>query len=97
MFSGLLEKTAISIGTGAIVGLADAVGFYYSAKMFISNKPGNSRIFAAILEAGRLLLLIALILTLNSQKCFSIFILIGIAFLISLGGKFFFIFKRMKA
>jgi hypothetical protein len=96
MFSGPLEKTVISIGSGVVVGLADAVGFYYTARMFLVNATSRKRTIAAVFEALRLVILIAAVLLMYGQLHLSMVWLLAGALFVSLGGKFFFIFKRMK-
>jgi hypothetical protein len=97
MFSGLFENTAISLGAGIAVGLADSVGFFYTAQMFLFNATTKKRIIAAILEAARLFFLFAVIILLYRYKTVSIILLLASAIFVSLGGKLFFIFKRLKA
>jgi len=91
-----LGKTEISLCAGLLIGLADSVGFFYTVRMFVVNTTSQKRVVAGFLEAARMILLCALVVFLNSQKSFSIIWLLAAALLLSLGGKFFFIFKRLK-
>jgi hypothetical protein len=96
MFSGPLEKTIISLGAGLLIGIADAVGFFYTAQMFVKNATSGKRTVAGVLEAARLLVLCGVVLFLYNLHSFSILWLLGMTLIVSLGGKFFFIFKRLK-
>jgi hypothetical protein len=97
MFSGPLGKAAISVGAGIAVGLIDAAGFFYTAKLFINNTVAHARAIAAAAEASRLILLIAFVVLLWHAKFISVLWLLGSALLLSLAGKFLFIFKGLKA
>jgi hypothetical protein len=96
MYSGLLEKIAISAGIGIIAGAIDAAGFYYTAKIFFANATNKKRILAGFLEIFRLIILIALIIFLCSRGNISFIPLAFTALLLSLGGKMVFIFKGLK-
>ncbi len=96
MFSGHLARSAISLGAGAAVGFADAVGFYYTAHLFLVRATSSKRTLAGILEAARLIGLIAVVAFLYTAFSMAIFWLLTPAILLSLGGKFFFIFKRLR-
>jgi hypothetical protein len=97
MFSGLWEKSAISIAAGIGIGLMDSVGFLITARFFLTNALSNKRIYALIIELVRLVILIGFVIFLCSFKEISNLWLLGSAVLISLLGKFLFIARRFKS
>ena len=96
MYSGLLIKISISAGIGLIAGAIDAVGFYYTARLFFANATTSKRILAGFLEIFRLIVLVALIIFLCARGNISFIPLAFTALLLSLGGKMVFIFKGLK-
>jgi len=96
MFSGLLEKIAISAGLGIVFGAIDAIGFFYTAKFFFANTGGKKRTIAGGLEILRLIFLIAFIIFLCSRTHVLFIPLAFAALLLSLGGKMVFIFKGLR-
>jgi hypothetical protein len=98
MFSGLWEKSAISIAMGFAIGLLDTAGFYITAKFFLANALSKKRIYALLIEIIRLLILIGFIIFIVfSFKWISSLWLLGSAMFFSLLGKFFFIAQRFKS
>jgi hypothetical protein len=87
----------LSLAAGIGIGIIDAVGFYYTAAIFLHGSAPNKKAIAGGLELLRLLVLIAAIVVLNMQKGISIVPLLIAALFISLGGKMVLIFKRLRA
>jgi hypothetical protein len=87
----------LSLAAGISIGIIDAVGFYYTASLFLHGSSPNSKAIAGGLELLRLVLLIALVVVLNLQKGISIIPLLITALVLSLGGKMALIFKRLRA
>jgi len=96
MYSGLLEKTALSAGLGIAFGAIDAVGFFYTAKVFFTNSSGKKKTLAGACELLRLIVLIAFIIFLCSRIHVSFIPLAITAIFVSLGGKMVFIFKGLN-
>lgn len=96
MFSGHLGNTVLSIGIGTAIGLADAAGFFYTARLFIVNATPVKRAIAGIAEGARLILFVAVVLFLWHIKIVPLVWLLCCALAVSLGGKFLFIFKGLK-
>jgi len=94
MLSGQSTATAISCALGIIIGLADATGFYYTAKFFLADPSKKKGLIAGILEFFRLLCLVLCIILISFDKNISILWLLGIALLISMSGKILCILKR---
>ncbi len=97
MFLGPLARTALSVGIGALVGLTDAAGFLYTARLFLANATSGKRAAAGLAEAGRIILLIAVVLFLWHLKFVPILWLVGSALVVSLAGKLILITKGLKA
>jgi hypothetical protein len=97
MFSGLWEKSAISIAAGVAIGLMDSIGFFITAKFFLANAKTKKRINALFFEVGRLIVLIGVIFLVCSFRGVSSLWLLGSAILVSLLGKLYFIAQRFKA
>jgi hypothetical protein len=96
MFSGLLGKIILSAATGTLIGLADAIGFYFTVNFFLAGSPGRKKIIAGFFEIFRLIVLVALIIFLSSQKIILIVPLFLMAIVFSLGGKVVLIFKGLR-
>jgi hypothetical protein len=96
MFSGHFGNTVLSVALGAAIGLADAAGFFYTARLFIVNATPIRRVVAGIAEAARLVLFVAVVLFLWHIKIAPILWIICSAIAVSLVGKFLFIFKGLK-
>ena len=94
MLSEPLTATAISCGLGAVLGLADTVGFYYTVKLFLINPSTKKRLTAGLLEFFRFLCLVACIILISFNKNISILWLLIIALPISMSGKILCILKR---
>jgi hypothetical protein len=94
MLSEPLTATAISCGLGAILGLADTAGFYYTVKLFLVNPTTKKRIVSGFLEFFRLLCLVSSIILISFDKNISILWLLIVALPISMSGKIFCILKR---
>jgi|WetSurMetagenome_2_1015567.scaffolds.fasta_scaffold00055_31 hypothetical protein len=82
---------------GAIIGLADAAGFFYTVRLFTVNATPAKRAISGIAEAARLALFIALVLFLWHLKIVPILWLLCSAIAVSLAGKVLFIFTGLKA
>lgn len=85
------------MGAGALLGALDAIGFYWTAGLFIGAGGGSKKIAAGIFEFGRLAALIVIVFLLCSVKSISIIPLLACALLVTLGGKMLLIFKKLKA
>lgn len=96
MFSGHFGNTVLSVAIGASIGLADAAGFFYTARLFIVNATGAKRAVAGIAEGARLVLFVALVLLLWRTKTVPVLWLLCSAIAVSLAGKFLFIVKGLK-
>jgi hypothetical protein len=96
MFSGHLEKTAISAAVGILIGSADAAGFFYTIKFLLAKIAPSKKIFVVFFEIFRLLFLVALIIFLGSHKIILFLPLLFTAFIVSLGGKMLLIFKGLN-
>ena len=96
MFSGLLGKITLSAAIGLLIGLADAIGFFYTIKFFLANSSGAKKVLAGIFEFFRLIILVALIIFLSKHEIILIVPLFLTAILLSMGGKMLFIFKGLK-
>ncbi len=96
MFSGLLGKIILSAATGTLLGLADAVGFYYTVKFFLAKASGGKKLLAGLFEFFRLIVFVALIIFLSKHGIIFIVPFFLTALILSLGGKMFFIFKGLK-
>jgi hypothetical protein len=96
MFSEHFGNTVLSVGIGAVIGLADAAGFFYTARLFIVNATSTKRAIAGIAEGVRLVLFVALVLFLWHMKIVPILWLLCCAIAVSLAGKLLFIFKGLK-
>jgi hypothetical protein len=97
MFSGPLERTALSVGIGVVVGLTDAAGFFYTARFFLASTTSGKRVIAGFAEAARMILLIAVVLLLWHLKFVPVLWLLCSALVASLAGKLFLISKRLRA
>jgi hypothetical protein len=86
----------LSVGIGAIVGLADAAGFFYTARLFVVKSTPHKRMLAGIAEAGRMILLIAVVLFLWHLHFVPMLWLLGGAIVVSVAGKLLFISKRLR-
>jgi hypothetical protein len=84
------------MGIGAAIGLADAAGFFYTARLFTVNATSARRAVAGIAEGARLILFVALVLFLWHMKIVPIIWLLCCAIVVSLVGKFLFIFKGLR-
>jgi len=91
-----LEKIILSATIGIIVGIVDAVGFFFTVKLFIANSTGAKKAFAGFLEFFRLIIIIVFIIFLSSHKIILIVPFFLPALLISLGGKTFLVVKGLK-
>jgi hypothetical protein len=96
MFLGHLERTVLSVGIGAVVGLADAAGFFYTARLFVVNSTPHKRMLAGIAEAGRMILLVALVMFLWHLHFVPMLWLLGGAIVVSVAGKLLLISKRLR-
>jgi hypothetical protein len=96
MFSGPWEKIAISVVIGFLLGLADAVGFFYTVKFFLANSAGVKKVVAGFFEISRLILIIIFIIFLSSHKIILFVPLFLLALIMSLGGKMLLILKGLK-
>jgi hypothetical protein len=97
MFSGHFGNTVLSLGIGVVVGLADAAGFFFTARLFIVNATPGKRVIAGIAEGARLLLFVGLVLFLWHLKIVPVLWLLCSAIVVSLAGKLLFIVKGLKA
>ena len=77
----------ISAATGLLIGAIDAVGFFYTVKLFITPSSGTKKAVAGFLEFFRMAVLIAIIIFLASQKIILIVPLFLAALFVSMGGK----------
>ncbi len=96
MFSGPWEKIAISAAIGVLIGAADAAGFFYTVKLFIEKSPGYKKVLAAFFEVVRLVLIVAFIIFLISNKSILVIPLFIAAFVLSMGGKMVLIIKGLN-
>jgi hypothetical protein len=96
MFSEPLEKIVISAVLGIILGAADAAGFFLTVKLLLVKSAPSKKIGVVFFEFFRLLLLIALIIFLGSNKIILYIPLLLGAFVFSMGGKMLLIFKGIK-
>ena len=96
MFSGPWEKIAISAAIGILIGVADAIGFFYTVKFFLANSAGLKKAVAGFFEFFRLIVIIAFIIFLSSHKIILIVPLFLFALIISLGGKMILVLKGLK-
>lgn len=96
MFSGHFGNTVLSVGMGAAIGLADAAGFFYTARLFIINATPAKRAVAGIAEGARLILFVALVLLLWRTRIVPVLWLVCSAIAVSLAGKILFIVKGLK-
>ena len=95
MFSGHLGNTVLSIGAGAVIGLADATGFFYTVRLFIADAASVKRVVAGIAEGARLVLIVAIVLFLWHLKVVPVLWLVCSALAVSLVGKILFIVKGL--
>jgi|WetSurMetagenome_2_1015567.scaffolds.fasta_scaffold92328_2 hypothetical protein len=96
MFSGPLEKIAISASVGILAGVIDSTGFFYTVKIFFAKTSGKKLAIAGALEIFRLIVLVTFIIFLCSHM-HVLFLPLAIAALVfSLAGKMLFIFKGLK-
>jgi hypothetical protein len=81
---------------GAVIGLADAAGFFFTAKLFIGNATSAKRAIAGIAEGARLILFVALVLFLWHLRIVPVLWLLCSAIVVSLSGKLLFIVKGLR-
>jgi hypothetical protein len=96
MFSGHFGNTVLSVAIGAAIGLADAAGFFYTARLFTVNATSVKRAIAGIAEGARLVLFVAVVLFLWHIKIAPLLWILCSAIAVSLAGKFLFIVKGLK-
>jgi hypothetical protein len=96
MFSGPLEGIILSVAIGTAIGLADAIGFFYTVKFFLAASTGRKKTIIGFFEFFRLIILVALIIFLSSHKIILLVPLFLPAFFLSMGGKMLFIFKGLR-
>ncbi len=96
IFSGLLGKTGFSLAVGILVGLADAAGFFYTAKLFFSGSTGTKKAIAGFFEFFRLIIIVAFIIFLSSKTSLSMLPFLFTALFLSMTGKLLFILKGLK-
>jgi hypothetical protein len=96
MFSGPLEKIILSAAIGTIVGVADAVGFFFTVKFFLANSTGFKKALAGFFEFFRLIIIIVFIIFLSTHKIILIVPFFLLALIISLGGKTLLVVKGLK-
>ena len=96
MFSGPLEKMIVSAAAGVFIGLADAIGFFYTVKFFMASASGRKKALAGFFEFFRFLVLIALIIFLSSHKIILIIPFFLTALFLSMGGKLLLVLKGLK-
>jgi hypothetical protein len=87
----------VSIAAGTVIGLIDAIGFYFTASIFLHGSSPNKKAIAGGLELLRMALLIGVVVVLNRQKGISILPLLLMALVLSLGGKMALIYKKLRA
>jgi hypothetical protein len=78
------------------VGLADAAGFFYTAKFFFANSSGAKKALAGFFEFFRLIIIVAFIIFLSSKTSLSILPFLFTALFLSMTGKAVFILKGLK-
>ncbi|HUI93098.1 MAG TPA: hypothetical protein VLX68_12695 [Chitinivibrionales bacterium] len=96
MFSGHFGNTVLSVAIGCAIGLADATGFFYTARLFVVNATSVKRAIAGIAEGARLVLFVTVVLFLWHVKIVPLPWLLCSAILVSIVGKIFFIVKGLK-
>ena len=82
---------------GAVVGLADAAGFFYTARLFSINATSARRLVAGIAEGARLIFIIGLVMFVWHLRIVPILWLLCSAIAVSIIGKLLFIVKGLKA
>lgn len=87
----------LSLGLGVVIGLADAAGFFFTARLFVVNATPAKRLIAGITEGARLVLFVALVLLLWHMRIVPIVWLLCAALMVSLAGKLLFIVKGLHA
>jgi hypothetical protein len=91
-----LEKIVISALVGVLLGLGDAVGFFFTVKLFLKGGAGRKKILAGFFEFFRFIVIIALIIFLCSHKIILIVPFFLTALFVSMGGKLLLVLKGLK-
>ena len=97
MSSGQPSLILISASAGVAIGLIDSVGFFATARIFFARSLPQRFLISGLLEAGRLAILVAVIIFLALKSPLPFWWMIIPALLISCAGKFFVTLKRLGA